>query len=55
MLNDTSISKSKLFNLIGVANFAPYPNSLNNVALVIVFLALIPTNKMVQLSANIVI
>jgi hypothetical protein len=56
MLNDTSISKSKLFNLIGEVNFALYPNFLKNVALVIEsFCALTLTNKMVQLSANTVI
>jgi hypothetical protein len=55
MLNDTSILKSKLFNLIGGVNFDLYPNFLSHVALPIVFLVLTPIKKMVRLSANIVI
>ena len=55
MLKDTSILKSKLFNPIEGVNFDLCPNFLSHVTLPTVFPVLVPTNKMVQLSTNIVI
>jgi len=55
MLKDISLVKSNPFNLIGVASIAHSKKYSNNMASLIDFLALTLTNKMVPLSASIVI
>jgi len=52
MLNATSLVPLNLYNLIGVANIAPFPKFPNTMASLIAFLAPTLTNKMVLLNVN---
>jgi len=52
MLNAISLVPLNLYNLIGVANIAPFPKFSNTMASLIAFLAPTLTNKMVLLNVN---